>query len=126
MAVDISMICFDGRLFFKQYLPHKPTKWEIKAWEITDCSTWYCLDFDVYTGKSYEQALPNGIGYDVIRKLTEPYQNRGHMTRTLAYSSEFGRVYYKPCCYTLSYSNLHTQNWSGQQQRCWQHAYQTI
>ena len=78
MAVDESMIGFDGRLSFKQYLPHKPTKWGIKVWEIADCNTGYCLDFDVYTGKTYEQASPNGIGYDVIRKLTDPYLHQGH------------------------------------------------
>ena len=78
LAIDEAMIKFNGRLKFKQYMPSKPTKFGIKVWEICDSSNGYCLDFDVYTGKESDPPSRNGVGYDVIEKLTRPYTNKFH------------------------------------------------
>ena len=39
IAVDESIIGFKGRLSWIQYMPKKPTKWEIKAWVLADSRT---------------------------------------------------------------------------------------
>ena len=51
LSVDECMVGFKGRLFFKQYMPAKPTKWGIKVSTICDARTGYCIGYDVYTGK---------------------------------------------------------------------------
>ena len=78
ISIDEAMIGFKGRLFFKQYMPAKPTKWGIKVWELCEASTGYCANFEVYTGKSRDGNRQYGLGYDVIWKLSEPfhYQHR--------------------------------------------------
>ena len=75
LSVDEAMIPFRGRLNFKQYVPAKPTKWGIKVWMLCESQSGYCLDFDIYTGR-YTEVSENGLGYDVVRELTLPYQNR--------------------------------------------------
>ncbi|XP_078730671.1 uncharacterized protein LOC144945910 isoform X2 [Lampetra fluviatilis] len=52
LSVDEGMIPFKGRLFFKQHMPAKPTKWGVKVWELCEAQTGYCLNFDIYTGRS--------------------------------------------------------------------------
>ena len=45
------MIAFKGRLYFKQYLPKKPTKWGLKAFVLAESAMEYVFEFDVYMGK---------------------------------------------------------------------------
>jgi len=44
ISVDESMIAFQGRLSFRQYMPAKPTKYGIKVWTAADSSN-ACLEF---------------------------------------------------------------------------------
>ena len=39
LSVDEGMIGFKGRLWFLQYMPKKPTKWGMKAFELADNAT---------------------------------------------------------------------------------------
>ena len=39
-------------MFFRQYMPKKPTKWVIKVWMISESKTGYLSNFDVYLGKA--------------------------------------------------------------------------
>ena len=61
LSIDESMIKFKGRIFFRQYLPAKPTKWGIKTFALCESNTGYGLKFMVYTGKNtfqVDQAAP--------------------------------------------------------------------
>ena len=77
ISIDEAMIPFRGRLSFRQYMPAKPTKFGIKVWEACDSTSGYCLDFDIYTGKS-SISSPNGLGYDVTTQLVSPYYGKNH------------------------------------------------
>ena len=76
-SIDEAMIPFMGRLSYKQYLPAKPVKRGIKVWMRCDARNAYLADFDVYLGKA-EQPTDNGLGYDVVKKLSEDIEGRFH------------------------------------------------
>ena len=71
------MIAYKGRVRFKQYVPSKPTKWGIKAFELCDSLSGYCLDFDIYTGKDRVPSA-RGLGFDVVSGLINRYLNKFH------------------------------------------------
>nr|XP_032821145.1 uncharacterized protein LOC116948512 isoform X2 [Petromyzon marinus] len=78
VAVDEGMIPFKGRLFFKQHMPAKPTKWGVKVWELCESETGYCLNFDIYTGRNRKAGPTHGLGHQVVMSLTQPYWHRNH------------------------------------------------
>ena len=78
LSVDEAMIGFKGRLSFKQYMPMKPTRFGIKVWELCDSKSGYCCNFEIYTGKKEDNPITNGLGYDVVYRLSSPYHNQGH------------------------------------------------
>uniref|UniRef100_S4RR35 PiggyBac transposable element-derived protein domain-containing protein n=1 Tax=Petromyzon marinus TaxID=7757 RepID=S4RR35_PETMA len=81
LSVDEGMIPFKGRLFFKQHMPAKPTKWGVKVWELCEAQTGYCLNFDIYTGRSAYGAATTAaaaLGYRVVMSLTRSYWHRNH------------------------------------------------
>uniref|UniRef100_A0A8C4S1I0 PiggyBac transposable element-derived protein domain-containing protein n=1 Tax=Erpetoichthys calabaricus TaxID=27687 RepID=A0A8C4S1I0_ERPCA len=51
LSVDESMIKYKGRLFFRQYMPDKPTKYGIKDFVLAEANTGFCLKVITYTGK---------------------------------------------------------------------------
>uniref|UniRef100_A0A2C9KGK8 PiggyBac transposable element-derived protein domain-containing protein n=1 Tax=Biomphalaria glabrata TaxID=6526 RepID=A0A2C9KGK8_BIOGL len=77
LSVDEAMVGFRGRLAMKQYLKNKPTPWGIKIWCCAEASSGYVLNFRVYTGKS-NYSSPNGLGYNVVMSMTEPYLDKYH------------------------------------------------
>ncbi|XP_068221401.1 piggyBac transposable element-derived protein 4-like [Palaemon carinicauda] len=79
LSVDESIVKFKGRLFFKQYMPKKPTKWGIKVWSLCDSKTGYLLKFDVYTGKGLDSNKGKGLGASVVENLFEGFENKGHV-----------------------------------------------
>lgn len=77
LCVDESMLKFKGCLFFKQYLPSKPsTKWSIKIWSLCDSRTGFLLWFDVYTDKDSSQDRA-GMGTRVVSSLLNGFEGRG-------------------------------------------------
>ena len=54
VAIDEQMIAFKRRLYFKRYLPKKPTKWGLKAFVLAESATGY-----VYA--AYRQARDSGL-----------------------------------------------------------------
>ncbi len=50
LSVDEAMIGFKGRLWFKQYMPKKPTKWGMKAFVLADSVTGYIYAWKLYAG----------------------------------------------------------------------------
>ena len=77
MSIDEAMVAFKGRSFLKQYLPNKPIKWGFKVWTLADSHTGYVLNFLPYTGKRLAPSQ-NGLGYDVVTGLAEPYLNKNY------------------------------------------------
>ncbi|XP_042224023.1 piggyBac transposable element-derived protein 4-like [Homarus americanus] len=79
ICVDESMLKFKGRLFWKQYLPSKPsTKWGIKLWSFCDSHTGFLVRFQIYTGKE-AATQEHGLGYRVVKDLLQGYENQGYI-----------------------------------------------
>lgn len=78
-SVDESMVKFKGRSNLKQYLPNKPIKRGFKIWVRAD-QYGYVSDFEIYTGKNYENAKGNtgglGLGEYVVKKMTDGLEGK--------------------------------------------------
>ena len=70
LSLDESMVKFKGRIFFRQYLPAKPTKWGIKEFILAEAKTGYALKSIVYTGISLSE--------QVVLDLLEGFEDKGH------------------------------------------------
>ena len=80
ICIDESMIKFKGRLFFKQYLPNKPSaKWGVKIWSLCDSRTGFLLRFQVYTGKEISKVAKEGLSTRVFKSLLEGFYDKGHV-----------------------------------------------
>jgi len=51
VSIDEFMIKYDGRLYFKQYIQNKPTKWGIKGYLMSDADNGYCYKIRIYGGQ---------------------------------------------------------------------------
>ena len=81
LSIDESMIKFKGRIFFRQYLPAKPTKWDIKTFALCESNTGYGLKFMVYTGKNtfqVDQTSPLTITEQTCLALMQGFENNGY------------------------------------------------
>ncbi|CAD6217968.1 GSCOCG00011411001-RA-CDS [Cotesia congregata] len=78
ISVDEAMIGYKGRIFFKQYMPQKPTKWGIKVWTIANSHSGYLLKCDIYLGKKQESQNDLLLGEQVVMHLTEPFTGKWH------------------------------------------------
>lgn len=78
LSVDKAMVAFKGQLSLKQYVPLKPIKRGIKVWECADASNGYVCNLQVYTGKKDGGQTEHGLGYCVVRELTEPFVGKYH------------------------------------------------
>ncbi len=76
LSIDERMVKSKARTHFRQYIKNKPTKWGYKFWVVADI-TGYTIDFDLYEGKSHTSSS-NGLSYDVVMKLLQPYVNQGY------------------------------------------------
>lgn len=80
LAIDESMVKFKGRIFFRQYLPAKPTRWGIKAFILSESDSGYCLRSKVYTGKHSFQREPGTLLTEsVVTSLLDGYEDKGHI-----------------------------------------------
>ncbi|XP_023290186.1 piggyBac transposable element-derived protein 4 [Orussus abietinus] len=81
LCIDESLFLFKGRLFFKQYIPSKRNRFEIKLFVLCDCSTGFVLDVIVYTGLTSEvQTFSEKLGKtgNIVATLMQPYLGKGH------------------------------------------------
>lgn len=81
LSIDESMIKFKGRIFFRQYLPAKPTKWGIKTFALCESNTGYGLRFLIYTGKNTfnaDRSSDFSMTEQVCLEMIKGYENRGH------------------------------------------------
>lgn len=81
MSVDEAMIRYKGRVFFRQYMPKKPTKWGIKVWTLADSRNGYVSNFDIYLGKAPpDQQAEHTLSTRVVLNLSKPfYHSNRHM-----------------------------------------------
>ena len=79
VAIDERMVKSRHRSGIRQYIKDKPTKWGIKLWVLADSSNGYTIDFNVYIGRAAgREVSANGLGYDVVMKLMNPFFNQGY------------------------------------------------
>ena len=79
LSLDESMVKFKGRIFFRHYLPAKPTKWGIKEFILAEAKTGYALKSVVYTGKtSFQRDAGVGLSEQVVLDLLEGFEDIGH------------------------------------------------
>ena len=69
------MTKFKERYLFKQYLPLKPVKRDIKVWMKCDASTGYTYDMNVYAGRK-EKRCKNTVGERVLFALAVTIKNQ--------------------------------------------------
>ncbi|XP_063244776.1 piggyBac transposable element-derived protein 4-like [Bacillus rossius redtenbacheri] len=75
VSVDETMLKFTGRLWFKQYLPSKPsTKWGIKLWSLCDSKTGFLCKFDTYVGKGSGVKTGETLGEHVVKNLLRGFE----------------------------------------------------
>jgi hypothetical protein len=77
VSVDERMVRNKGRFTFRQFIKDKPTRWGMKLWVLADAKNGYTYNFEVYTGKGTPVG-PNGLGFDVVTRITECLQNQGY------------------------------------------------
>jgi hypothetical protein len=80
ICIDESLLLFKGRLFFRQYIPSKASRFGIKLFVMCDCKTGYILDIIVYSGATteYSNTSEIGVGAKVVMSLISPYLGAGH------------------------------------------------
>ena len=80
LSTDESMIKFKGRIFMRQYMPAKPTKWGFKNFVVSDSKTGYAFRHKIYTGR---QAFPRerdiGLAEQIVLDLMDGFENKGHI-----------------------------------------------
>jgi hypothetical protein len=80
LSVDESMIKFKGRIYFRQYMPAKPTKWGFKKFVLCDSKTGYALRHIIYTGRQdFIREQNVGLAEQVVLNLCSGYENKNHI-----------------------------------------------
>ena len=87
LTVDKQLVPFRGCCPFKQYVPSKPDKHEMKFFWICDSSTFYPLKTKPYMEKQ-ENAPQRGFVQDVALDLCTPFNNSGRNIITDNYFSD--------------------------------------
>lgn len=77
LSIDEQMIGTKSRVSFIQYMPLKPKKFGIKIWALCESISGYCLQFQIYTGKT-DGNTENGLTYRVIFDLLRDYLGKGY------------------------------------------------
>ena len=77
LSIDEQMIGTKARVIFIQYMPKKPKKFGIKLWALCEAKTGYCLQFQIYSGKS-DTGQEHGLGYRVVFDLLRNYFYKGY------------------------------------------------
>lgn len=79
LSFDESMVKFKGRIFLRQHLPAKPTRWGIKEFILAEAKTGYALKSIVYTGKtSFQKNAGVCLSKQVALDLLEGFEDKGH------------------------------------------------
>jgi hypothetical protein len=102
LTVDEMMIGYKGTYCpMRQYLPNKPCKWGIKVWSLTDSSSKYVYDFDVYCDHDHNLAVDAKpaqpvvcgepcLAHNVVLKLVRGLEGKNHIIVMDNYFSSIG------------------------------------
>ncbi|XP_039621622.1 activating transcription factor 7-interacting protein 1 isoform X1 [Polypterus senegalus] len=85
LSVDESMVKYKGRLFFRQCMPDKPTKYGIKNFVLAEANTGYCLKIITYIGKYSFPRKDCSLTTQIVLDLLQGCDNKGH----IAYMDNF-------------------------------------
>lgn len=80
LSIDESIVKFKGHIFFRQYMPAKPTKWGLKEFVLCEATTGYHLRYLIYTGKSAfptDSTMP--FTTQIVTSLLNGYHNQGYV-----------------------------------------------
>ncbi|OXA42206.1 PiggyBac transposable element-derived protein 4 [Folsomia candida] len=80
-SIDESLILHKGRLFFRQYIPNKASKFGIKTFSLVDEATKVILSSMIYSGKTHDLKFSTkefGYGGAIVMQLMEPYLGLNH------------------------------------------------
>ena len=73
ISIDKGMIAFRGRVHFRCYMPDKPDKYGMKSFMLCDSRNGFRAKFELYTGVRQQEPSPDGITYDLVMRMMEPY-----------------------------------------------------
>jgi hypothetical protein len=68
-------------------MPNKPHKFGIKIWLMSDVDSKFVCNGSIYSGKDGEKADDELQGEHVVKKLMEPYFDKGYCVTTDNFSS---------------------------------------
>lgn len=78
VTIDEMLVGFRGRCSFRMYIPSKPRKYGIKIFILTDAKLHYCLNAEVYCGRTVGQQSTSKSGLlvptSVVLRLAKPIQ----------------------------------------------------
>ena len=77
LAIDETLIKFNGKVHFRQYLPKKSGRFGIKAFTFAESSTGYLLNSKIYTGKE-GNAVERDLGKKAVLCVMEPFLDKGY------------------------------------------------
>ena len=60
-------------------MPDKPDKYGMKSFMLSNSSNGYCAKFELYTGVHQQDPSPDGITYDLVMRMMEPYLRCGRI-----------------------------------------------
>ena len=78
LTVDEQLLAMKCRCSFLQYMPNKPDKFGIKFWLLVDVISKFILNGFPYLGKNHDKPNNELQGEYVVKKLIEPYKNKGY------------------------------------------------
>lgn len=81
IVVDESMIPFQGRLLFKQYIPNKTHKYGVKVFKLCN-NIGYTLQMSIYAGKNQPESGGVGLAQRVVMQLVDKYLDKGRILVT--------------------------------------------
>lgn len=76
IAIDETLVKFKGRVSFRHFLPNKSRRFDVKNFTLSESSSGYVWDLDVYTGKSGHDPH-KGLAHHVVRKLVQDFEGKG-------------------------------------------------
>lgn len=76
IVIDETLVKFKERVGFRQFLSAKPGRFGVKNFTVSESSSGYVWDLDVYAGKTGHDPQ-KGLAYHVVRKLMQGLEGKG-------------------------------------------------
>ena len=87
-TIDKMLQKFRGRCGFRQYMPSKPGRYDIKYWILADAENHYCYNAIPYLGKEGDAPAVN-LGAQVVQNIVEPIKGTNHNVTRYRYFTSF-------------------------------------